>query len=158
MSAMSSAKPPEPETGPTGEAPAAPDRVDVLAAEPTDDLSAEDDVEQDLAGPLDLALDGDAAPASVLRGAAVIRSYLRHAPRGPGVYRMISDAGEVLYVGKAKSLKKRVTQYAQGRFHTQRIAHMVHLTRSMEFVTTKTETEALLLEINLIKSLIECRE
>ncbi len=59
-----------------------------------------------------------------------------------------------LYVGKARSLKKRVSQYAQGRFHTQRMAHMmVDLTRSMEFVTTKTETDALLLEINLIKQL-----
>ena len=66
---------------------------------------------------------------------------------------MIGESGEVLYVGKARSLKKRVIQYAQGRFHTQRIAHMVDLTRSMEFVTTRTETDALLLEINLIKQL-----
>ena len=66
---------------------------------------------------------------------------------------MIGEDGEVLYVGKARSLKKRVIQYAQGRFHTQRIAHMVDLTRSMEFVTTRTETDALLLEINLIKQL-----
>ena len=66
---------------------------------------------------------------------------------------MIGEDGEVLYVGKARSLKKRVLQYAQGRFHTQRIAHMVDLTRSMEFVTTRTETDALLLEINLIKQL-----
>ena len=69
------------------------------------------------------------------------------------VYRMMGDNAEVLYVGKARSLKKRVTHYAQGRFHTQRIAHMVHLTRSMEFTTTRTETEALLLESNLIKRL-----
>jgi excinuclease ABC subunit C len=66
---------------------------------------------------------------------------------------MMAEDGEVLYVGKARSLKKRVIQYAQGRFHTQRIAHMVDLTRSMEFVTTRTETDALLLEINLIKQL-----
>ena len=150
---MSSAKPPEPETGPTGEAPAAPDRVDLLAAEPTDDLSAEDDVEQDLAGPLDLALDGDAAPASVLRGAAVIRSYLRHAPRGPGVYRMISDAGEVLYVGKAKSVKSRISSYARGAGHNGRISRMISLTASMVFVSTATETEALLLETNYIKQM-----
>ncbi|MDO8323751.1 MAG: excinuclease ABC subunit UvrC, partial [Phenylobacterium sp.] len=58
-----------------------------------------------------------------------------------------------LYVGKARSLKKRVIQYAQGRFHTQRIALMVDLTRSMEFVTVRTETDALFLEINLIKQL-----
>ena len=74
-------------------------------------------------------------------------------PDRPGVYRMMGEDGEVLYVGKARSLKKRVIQYAQGRFHTQRIAHMVDQTRAMEFVTTRTETDALLLEINLIKQL-----
>ena len=66
---------------------------------------------------------------------------------------MIGDADEVLYVGKAKSLKKRVVQYAQGRFHTNRIANMVDATRAMEFITTRTEADALLLEINLIKQL-----
>src|SRR6201996_8673228 len=93
----------------------------------------------------------DATPA--LQGAALIKDQVRRLPDAPGVYRMLGDDGEVLYVGKARSLKKRVVQYAQGRFHTQRVAHMVHLTRGMEFVTTKTETEALLLEINLIKQL-----
>ena len=88
-----------------------------------------------------------------LKGMDLIKDQAQRLPDSPGVYRMVGEAGEVLYVGKAKSLKKRVTQYAQGRFHTQRIAHMVHLTRSMEFVTTKTETEALLLEINFIKAL-----
>jgi len=88
-----------------------------------------------------------------LKGMDLIKDQALRLPDSPGVYRMMGEAGEVLYVGKAKSLKKRVTQYAQGRFHTQRIAHMVHLTLSMEFVTTKTETEALLLEINFIKSL-----
>src|SRR4029077_6341398 len=68
-------------------------------------------------------------------------------------YRMFDEGGEALYVGKARSLKKRVAQYAQGRFHTNRIALMVDLTRSMEFTTTRTETDALLLEINLIKQL-----
>ncbi|THD82599.1 MAG: excinuclease ABC subunit UvrC [Phenylobacterium sp.] len=86
-----------------------------------------------------------------LKGAALIKDEVKRLPDKPGVYRMIGDEGEVLYVGKARSLKKRVIQYAQGRFHTQRIAHMVDLTRSMEFVTTRTETDALLLEINLIK-------
>jgi excinuclease ABC subunit C len=66
---------------------------------------------------------------------------------------MFGEGGEPLYVGKARSLKKRVIQYAQGRFHTQRIALMVDLTRAMEFTTTRTETDALLLEINLIKQL-----
>jgi len=92
------------------------------------------------------------APAP-LQGAALIKDEVRRLPDTPGVYRMMGEGGEVLYVGKARSLKKRVTQYAQGRFHTQRIALMVDLTRSMEFVTTRTETDALLLEINLIKQL-----
>ena len=88
-----------------------------------------------------------------LQGAELIKDQVKRLPDTPGVYRMLGEEGEVLYVGKARSLKKRVTQYAQGRFHTQRVAHMVHLTRGMEFVSTKTETEALLLEINLIKQL-----
>jgi excinuclease ABC subunit C len=92
-------------------------------------------------------------PAARLQGAALIKDEVRRLPDRPGVYRMIGENAEVLYVGKARSLKKRVLQYAQGRFHTQRIALMVDLTRSMEFVTTRTETDALLLEINLIKQL-----
>jgi len=88
-----------------------------------------------------------------LIGAALIKDEVKRLPDAPGVYRMIGEDGEVLYVGKARSLKKRVLQYAQGRFHTQRIAHMVDLTREMVFVTTRTETDALLLEINLIKQL-----
>ena len=93
------------------------------------------------------------SPPEPLTGAALIADEARRLPDKPGVYRMVGEEGEVLYVGKARALKKRVIQYAQGRFHTQRIAHMVHLTRSMEFVVTRTETEALLLEINLIKQL-----
>jgi len=101
-----------------------------------------------------MTIDAPDIPSNTpLKGMDLIKDQALRLPDSPGVYRMMGEAGEVLYVGKAKSLKKRVTQYAQGRFHTQRIAHMVHLTRSMEFVTTKTETEALLLEINLIKSL-----
>jgi excinuclease ABC subunit C len=93
----------------------------------------------------------DQPGGSGLQGMALIQDEVKRLPDAPGVYRMIGEDGEALYVGKAKSLKKRVTHYAQGRFHTQRIAHMVHLTRSMEFTTTRTETEALLLESNLIK-------
>jgi excinuclease ABC subunit C len=93
-------------------------------------------------------------PASPrLSGAALIKDEVTRLPDAPGVYRMIGEADEVLYVGKAKSLKKRVVQYAQGRFHTNRIANMVDATRSMEFITTRTEADALLLEINLIKQL-----
>ena len=88
------------------------------------------------------------------RGATVIAREAKTAPMGPGVYRMIDSDGEVLYVGKARSLKKRVLSYAraQGQ-HNNRIARMVADTASMEFVTTPTETEALLLEANLIKRL-----
>ncbi len=88
-----------------------------------------------------------------LIGADLIRDLVTRLPDTPGVYRMFGEGGESLYVGKARSLKKRVIQYAQGRFHTNRIALMVDLTRSMEFTTTRTETDALLLEINLIKQL-----
>jgi len=95
----------------------------------------------------------DQPGGSGLQGMALIQDEVKRLPDAPGVYRMLGEGGEALYVGKAKSLKKRVTHYAQGRFHTQRIAHMVHLTRAMEFTTTRTETEALLLESNLIKRL-----
>jgi excinuclease ABC subunit C len=84
-------------------------------------------------------------------GPEVIQALVPRLPNRPGVYRMLSAAGDVLYVGKARSLKKRVTNYAQGRFHTDRIGRMVRETAGMEFVVTRTETEALLLEANLIK-------
>ena len=95
----------------------------------------------------------DAAPENLRRGVEVIRSQLRHLPNAPGVYRMFDGAGEVLYVGKARSLKKRVANYARGIGHNTRIARMIAETCSMEFVSTETETEALLLEANLIKRL-----
>jgi excinuclease ABC subunit C len=88
-----------------------------------------------------------------LTGAARIQAYLKTLPDAPGVYRMLNAAGEVLYVGKAKSLKKRVSAYATGRVHSDRLTRMVHDTAEMLFVTTASETEALLLESNLIKRL-----
>ncbi|UNZ51228.1 excinuclease ABC subunit UvrC [Agrobacterium tumefaciens] len=90
---------------------------------------------------------------SGLKGMDLIGEFVKHLPNSPGVYRMFNDAGDVLYVGKARSLKKRVGNYAQGRVHSNRIAQMVRFTTHMEFVTTRTETEALLLEANLIKRL-----
>ncbi len=87
------------------------------------------------------------------QGADLIRDEARRAPDKPGVYRMYGEDGTCLYVGKAKSIKKRILQYAQGRFHTQRIGLMVSLTRSMELVITASETEALLLESSFIKQL-----
>lgn len=92
------------------------------------------------------------APTGVV-GIEVIQAAVKRLPNAPGVYRMMNAEGDVLYVGKARSLKKRVTNYAQGRGHTNRIGRMVRETASMEFVVTRTETEALLLEANLIKRL-----
>jgi excinuclease ABC subunit C len=95
----------------------------------------------------------DEALSEVLVGIERVRHEAKMSPDAPGVYRMLGDHAEVLYVGKAKSLKKRILQYAQGRFHSNRIARMVHLTRDMVVVRTKTEGEALLLEARLIKAL-----
>ena len=86
-------------------------------------------------------------------GAGVIARYAKTAPAGPGVYRMFDAESQVLYVGKARHLKKRVQSYARGSGHNNRIARMIADTASMEFVTTATEMEALLLEANLIKRL-----
>ncbi len=88
-----------------------------------------------------------------LKGQELIGEFVKRLPNSPGVYRMFNEAGDVLYVGKARSLKKRVGNYAQGRVHSNRIARMVRETANMEFVTTRTEVEALLLEANLIKRL-----
>jgi excinuclease ABC subunit C len=90
---------------------------------------------------------------SGLKGAELIAEFVKHLPNAPGVYRMFNEAGDVMYVGKARSLKKRVSNYAQGRVHSNRLTRMVRETTHMEFVTTRTETEALLLEANLIKRL-----
>jgi len=88
-----------------------------------------------------------------LRGHQIIHSYLRSLDNSPGVYRMLGDQGEVLYVGKARNLVKRVSSYAKQTGHTARIGRMISATASMMFLTTRTETEALLLEQNLIKQL-----
>ena len=87
------------------------------------------------------------------KGHACIQSYLKGLDDSPGVYRMLNDKGAVLYVGKARKLKKRVSSYAKPTGHSGRIARMISETSSMMFLTTKTETEALLLEQNLIKQL-----
>jgi excinuclease ABC subunit C len=86
-------------------------------------------------------------------GPEIIADYVKRLPSKPGVYRMFGEDGTVLYVGKARKLKARVSSYAKSGGHTNRIALMIALTRSMEFVVTATETEALLLEANLIKRL-----
>ncbi|WP_229734270.1 excinuclease ABC subunit UvrC [Terasakiella brassicae] len=83
----------------------------------------------------------------------VIKGYLKTLASRPGVYRMLNEKGDVLYVGKAKSLKKRVANYTTPQRLTIRIQRMISQTYAMEFITTHTEAEALLLESNLIKKL-----
>jgi excinuclease ABC subunit C len=97
--------------------------------------------------------DSDTAGRASTPGHEVIQSYLRHLGPQPGVYRMLNAASEVLYVGKARNLKARVTSYARPAGHSPRIARMIRETASMMFLTTRTEVEALLLEQNLIKQL-----
>ncbi|MGE0410191.1 MAG: excinuclease ABC subunit UvrC [Amphiplicatus sp.] len=86
-------------------------------------------------------------------GADLIADHVTRLPAKPGVYRMIAANGDVLYVGKAKNLKARVAAYAKSGGHSNRIMRMIAETAAMEFVVTATETEALLLEANLIKRL-----
>ncbi|MEA3021938.1 MAG: excinuclease subunit, partial [Alphaproteobacteria bacterium] len=127
--------------------------------EPELDLPEEEDdqtlpeTQEDFADLADAADSERHAPGSFGAGRAAIARYARHAPTSPGVYRMIGAAGEVLYVGKAKSLKRRVVAYARETGHDSRITRMIAATTALEFVSTATETEALLLEANLIKRL-----
>src|SRR5581483_8645449 len=102
--------------------------------------------------PMDSEITTTEAPAP-LKGVERIAAYLKTLPDAPGVYRMLDSKGDVLYVGKAKSLKKRVTAYASGRPHADRLTRMISETAEMIFVTTQSEIEALLLESNLIKRL-----
>ncbi len=88
-----------------------------------------------------------------LSGHSLIQSYLKALTAQPGVYRMLDAEGRVLYVGKARNLRARVSSYARPAGHSARIARMIHATHAMMFLTTRTETEALLLEQNLIKQL-----
>ena len=91
--------------------------------------------------------------AKVPTGHAVIQDYLKTLDGSPGVYRMLNTVGEVLYVGKARNLRNRVSNYARPSGHSARIARMIFETASMMFLSTRTEVEALLLEQNLIKQL-----
>jgi excinuclease ABC subunit C len=116
----------------------------------------DDDEEQSLplaeeGGPVALHLDED--ENSLAAGRDAVLHYLKVAPSRPGVYRMLDARGDVLYVGKAKNIRKRVGAYARPTGLDTRIERMVAATRKLEFVVTRTETEALLLEANLIKRL-----
>lgn len=84
-------------------------------------------------------------------GPEVIAAYVKSLGAGPGVYRMLDAAGDVIYVGKARSLKARVSSYARATGQSNRIQRMISMTAAMEFVSVRTEAEALLLEANLIK-------
>jgi len=95
----------------------------------------------------------DAPAGTLAAGRAAIARFAKVAPKAPGVYRMFDAKGDVLYVGKAKNIRKRVLNYARPTAYDARIARMIAATVNMEFVSTKTETEALLLEANLIKRL-----
>lgn len=94
-----------------------------------------------------------AATEAALTGHALVQSYLKTLDGSPGVYRMLNAQNEVLYVGKARNLRARVSNYARPSGHSGRIARMIRETARMMFLTTRTETEALLLEQNLIKQL-----
>ena len=102
--------------------------------------AAEEPERDDASSPLDIALEeAPAEPGSLARGAAVVKSFWKHAPLGPGVYRMIGADGDVLYVGKARSIKKRIAAYTTPERQSTRIARMIAQTVSMVFVTTETE-------------------
>src|SRR5437016_4855280 len=119
--------------------------------DPAAELTQEDEESAltELEGEIDLA----AAAGPLAMGRAVILSHAKLAPNSPGVYRMSDANGGVLYVGKAKNLRKRVLAYARPTGYEPRIERMIAATAALEFVSTTTETEALLLEANLIKRL-----
>jgi len=115
----------------------------------------EEDEEQSLPQPEEQAarLRFDEDEGSLAAGRAAILHCAKVAPSRPGVYRMLDGRGDVLYVGKAKNVKKRIAAYARPTGLDTRIERMIASTRTIEFVITRTETEALLLEANLIKRL-----
>jgi excinuclease ABC subunit C len=147
-------------TGPEADLPEAVASGNDLPDDLQDDLSEDDLADDDIAEPDDEggpSLFADDAtppePGSIRHGVEIIRNNLKHAPMGPGVYRMMASNGEVLYVGKARSIRRRIASYAREAGHSNRIARMIALTASMIFVSTATEIEALLLEANYIKQM-----
>jgi excinuclease ABC subunit C len=120
--------------------------------DPASELVEEDD-EQALPETDEQSLEPEHGSRPLAMGRAVLLRHARLAPSAPGVYRMLDAAGEVLYVGKAKNLRKRIVAYTRPTGHDTRIERVIAGTATVEFVTTATETEALLLEANLIKRL-----
>ncbi len=121
--------------------------------DPTSELAEEDEEQNlpDLEPVADIDLSAASGPLAV--GRAVITRHAKIAPASPGVYRMLDARGDVLYVGKAKNIKKRILAYTRPVAYDTRIERMIAATATLEFVSTATETEALLLEANLIKRL-----
>src|SRR6516225_5170327 len=114
----------------------------------------EEDEEQSLPQPEEQAkLRCDEDEGSLAAGRAAVLHHAKLAPSRPGVYRMIDAKGDVLYVGKAKNIRKRIIAYGRPTGYDPRIERMIAATAALEFVSTATETEALLLEANLIKRL-----
>src|SRR6266446_4422601 len=113
----------------------------------------EDDEEPALPDSEEPELDIVEATGPIAAGRAALLRHAKLAPSAPGVYRMLDAVGEVLYVGKAKNIRKRITSYTRATGHDTRIERVIAATAAVEFVTTATETEALLLEANLIKRL-----
>ncbi|MEZ6030616.1 MAG: excinuclease ABC subunit UvrC [Hyphomonadaceae bacterium] len=129
------------------------DPAEDLEHEAEDTLPPETEMEpEEISSGIDLNAP-EAGRKRRMSGPDVIRDQVTRLPGKPGVYRMYGETGELLYVGKARNLKARVSSYAKIGGQTQRIARMISLTRAMEFVVTASETEALLLEANLIKKL-----
>src|SRR6516165_256766 len=121
--------------------------------DPTVDLTGEEDEQSLPELEQDSGVDPAAPLGSLPAGRAAILRFAKLAPSLPGVYRMIDAKGDVLYVGKAKNIRKRVAAYARPTGYDPRIERMIAATAALEFVSTATETEALLLEANLIKRL-----
>jgi excinuclease ABC subunit C len=120
---------------------------------PEPDLVEEDDEEALPEADEAAAIQIDEEAGSLAAGRDAVVHAIKQAPSRPGVYRMIDGRGDVLYVGKAKNIKKRIAAYARPTGLDTRIERMIAQTRTLEFVVTRTETEALLLEANLIKRL-----
>jgi excinuclease ABC subunit C len=117
------------------------------------EIELEDDEEEATLPAEEEAVEEAVLPAADNLGRTAIARFAQLAPPAPGVYRMIDAKGDVLYVGKAKNIRNRILAYQRAGGHTARIARMVAATAAIEFVSTATETEALLLEANLIKRL-----
>ena len=140
--------------GKTAKAPVAPDMRPPSSENDVDPATAviiEDEEEASLPESVDEP--ESVAEGPLATGRAAIANVVRHAPSSSGVYRMLSVDGDVLYVGKAKDLRKRLTSYTRPTGHDARISRMIAATVAVEIISTQTETEALLLEANLIKQL-----